>query len=330
MPTVNSELLTSANYALLSYGGITNTGNTTVTGGVIGAFPTASYTGWNPPGIATIDSAHAQQARIDGNAAFLYYQGLSATQAITTADLGTQSGGGAPTGHYFAGVYVSPSSIAISTPIVLDAQGNTNALFVFYSTASTVTQAIAGTISLAGGANANNVIWVVGSSWTSIGPGAVTVGNILAYASVTLGGGTLLGRALAVGGGNGAITIAAAETITVPSSSNVPGLYNVLGCVGLPNIQVELVPVRMVTGGSVNTQLLFTTSDALGNYAFQSVAPGSYQITAVDPTGVHVYRNRVAATVVNADLTDLNPVPALLNALYGSSRGQNVANSPLS
>lgn len=223
MPNVQTELGISANYALLSYAGITNTGNSVVTGGVIGAFPTASYTGWNPAGIATIDSADAQASRIAGAAAYTYYQGLGAAgTTLSTADMGTQSGGGAPTGTYYAGAYKSLSSLAITTPIILDAQGNSSALFVFYSTASTVTQAIAGTITLANGAQANNVIWVVGSSWTSIGPGAVTVGNILANTSITLGGGTLNGRALAVGGGNGAITISAAETITAPGFGPSP------------------------------------------------------------------------------------------------------------
>jgi hypothetical protein len=48
------------------------------------------------------------------------------------------------------------------------------------------------------------------------------VGTILAYASITLNGGTLNGRALAVGGGNGAVTIAAAEAITVSAGSGSP------------------------------------------------------------------------------------------------------------
>jgi hypothetical protein len=222
VPNVQTELGISANYALLSYAGITNTGSSVVTGGVIGAFPTASYTGWNPAGIATIDSANAQASRIAGAAAYTYYSGLSATQTLSTADMGTQTFGGAATGTYRKGVYVSGSSIAITTPIIIDAQGDPTALFVFYSTASTVTQQIAGTITLVNGAQPNNVIWVVGSSWTSIGPGAVTVGNILANTSITLGGGTLNGRALAVGGGNGAITIAAAETITVPGFGPPP------------------------------------------------------------------------------------------------------------
>lgn len=228
MPNVQTELLTSANYALLAYAGETNTGATLISGGNVGSFPTATQTGFTganfvPP--AAIDNANAQQARIDGNNAFLYYSGLPQTMALTTADIGVsgiQHSPGAPNGTYYTGVYVSASSIAISTAVTLDAQGDPNALFVFYSTASTITQAIAGTINLVNGAQANNVIWVVGSSWTSIGPGALTQGNILAFTSITLGGGTLNGRALAVGGGNGAITIAAAELITAPSFAPPP------------------------------------------------------------------------------------------------------------
>jgi hypothetical protein len=154
------------------------------------------------------------QNQSDLGAAITYYEGLSATQAITTADLGTQSGGGAATGTYRAGVYVSPSSIAINTPITLDAQGNPNALFVFYATASTITQQLAGTMTLVNGAQASNVVWVAGSSFTSVGA-ATTVGDILAQASVTLGGGTLVGRALA---STGAVAISSNCAISVPAA----------------------------------------------------------------------------------------------------------------
>ena len=61
------------------------------------------------------------------------------------------------------------------------------------------------------------VVWVVGSSWTTVGPGAVTVGNILAYTSVTLGGGSVNGRVLA---NNGAVTIATATTFQMPTGGS--------------------------------------------------------------------------------------------------------------
>ena len=220
---VTTQLGSAANYAVLAGAGITNTGNTVVLGGVIGSYPTQTVTGF-PPGVATIDEVDAQAAQAAALTAYNFYVAYSTgAQAITTADLGTQQGNGSGVnGTYRAGKYTSPSSIAITTPIIMDAQGNANALFVFYATGSTVTQAAAGTITLVNGAQANNVIWVVGSSWTTVGPGAVTVGNILANTSITLGGGTLNGRALAgIVTTSGAVTISTATAITVPGSFSV-------------------------------------------------------------------------------------------------------------
>jgi hypothetical protein len=159
-------------------------------------------------------------------AAIIALEALPQTAALTTADIGSsgiQGSAGAPAGTWYPGVYVSGSSIAISTPVTLDAQGNSNAVFVFYATASTITQAIAGTIILANGAQAGNVYWVNGSSWTSIGPGTVTIGNILAHTSITLGGGTLQGRALA---NIGSVTMSTTELITVPTASTVGAAVN--------------------------------------------------------------------------------------------------------
>lgn len=220
MPSVSQELLTAANYALLAYAGISNTGSTVVGGGNIGSFPTASITGF-PPGVVAppygiVNGPAANQARIDGNNALLYYQGLGPGTVLTNADMGTQNVGSG-NGVYPPGVYSSATSLAITTAITLSGSG----LYVFLA-ASTITQAIAGTITLANGATANNVIWVPGSSWTSIGPGGLTQGNILAFTSVTLGGGVLNGRALAVGGGNGAVTVSASEIISAPAVGTLP------------------------------------------------------------------------------------------------------------
>ena len=226
-----SPLASAAAMAILAYSAVTgSTGaGSTVSGGNIGISPdnASSVTNFPPstltaPGVFHYADAAAAQAQVDLAAALAYFEALPATGSLTTADLGTQSGGGAPTGHYYAGVYVSGSSIALSSPIVLDAQGNANAVFVFYATASAITQQAAGTITLANGAQANNVYWVNGSSFTSLA-GAATIGNILAHTSITLGGGTLNGRALA---NTGAVTMSTTEVITVPSSSGSAYNYN--------------------------------------------------------------------------------------------------------
>lgn len=238
---VTTELASAADYAILAYSGITNTGSTVIAGGNVGSYPTNSITpgAWTLTSPAAVVTATAQN-QTDLADAITYYEGLGGSgQVLTTADMGTQSGGGAPTGTYYAGNYYSGSSLAISTPIILDAQGNPDAVFVFYATASTITQAIAGTITLANGAQAANVVWVCGSSWTSIGPGAVTVGNILAHMSITLGGGTLTGRALA---NTGAVTISTAETITVPAGGLVP--ISVTGY-AIPQYQFAVITIEV-------------------------------------------------------------------------------------
>jgi hypothetical protein len=207
-------------FAILGASTVTNSGSSVVAGGDVGLYPGTSITGF-PPGVITppaseqVDTPLAVAAQAAASSAFTYFQGLATTQAITTADLGTQSGGGAPTGHYYAGKYTSPSSIALTTSITLDAQGNPNAVFIFYATASTITQALAASVNLINGAQAANVVWLAGSSFTSVGA-ANSVGTILAEASVTLGGGTLSGRAIAL---TAAVSLSTATAVTNTSSA---------------------------------------------------------------------------------------------------------------
>ena len=213
---VTTHLGTAANYALLAYSGITNTGSSVITGGNIGSAPTpgpqAGFTFTSP---AVIDNANAGAARTAGNAAFAYFSALVPTQT-GLANLSTNNGGGG-VGVYHAGNYFG-GALDIPTSITLDAQGDTNAVFVFVSASTTILESGASVL-LVNGAQAANVVWCVGSSFTQIGNNNTMVGVILAYTSITLDGGTLNGRALAVGGGNGAVTIAAAEAITATAGS---------------------------------------------------------------------------------------------------------------
>jgi hypothetical protein len=212
---VTPHLGSAAQYALLGTT-ITNSdgAGTVISGGNISG-TTITPAGWTLTPPTSVSTPVSSAALTDLGTAITYFGGLTAA-AITTADLGTQ-GNGANAHTFIAGVYKSPSSINIATSIVLDAQDNPNAMFVFIATASTVTQASGTSITLVNGAQAANVVWVVGSSWTSITP-STTVGNILAVASITLGGGTLNGRALA----NAAITLAAAGTIVAAPPAALP------------------------------------------------------------------------------------------------------------
>jgi hypothetical protein len=96
--------------------------------------------------------------------------------------------------------------------LTLDAGGDPSAVFVFQMPASTLTLTAPSSVVLAGGAQASNVFWQVGTSATIAG-GCILEGSILANTTITLAAGaTVNGRALA-----GAITTTGAVTM----SSNI-------------------------------------------------------------------------------------------------------------
>jgi len=244
-----SQLGTAANYALLAYSGITNTGANVITGGNIGSSSVpATLSGMTLTPPAVIDNADAGAARTAGSAAYTYYTGLTfTTLSASSVDLSTS--GVSSSNVYHAGNYKAGTSMTMSTGIVLDAQGNQNALFVFWA-GSTVDVPSGQSMTLINGAQAENVIWCVGSSFSQSGVAGQIVGNILAYASITFAGTpTLLGRALAVGGGNGDVTFAAGGSVTVPVPV-VPATTTYYGnftsAVGTPP------PPYIVTSGATN------------------------------------------------------------------------------
>ena len=208
----------SANYAILATAGITNSGSTVIAGGNIGSDPTATETGF-PPGAfvapAAIDNADAAAALVAANAAYTYFAGLTFTSLGGVVDLSTS--GVAGSNRYTPGNYSATSSMAMSTGIVLDAQGNPNAQFVFKAV-STVNLASNQSVTLINGADPANVVWLVGSAFTSVAPSTM-VGNILAVSAITLGGGVLNGRAFTITAGP--VTISTATAITASAGSGV-------------------------------------------------------------------------------------------------------------
>jgi len=183
-------------FSVLAGSTITNTGSTTITGDV-GISPGTAITGF-PPGLTsgTIDLA-------DGAAA-------QAQAALTAGylDAAGRAGGATVAGDLVgktltAGVYKSTSSLENSGDFTLDAQGNSDAVFIF-QIASTLTTGSGSHVILANGASACNVFWQVGSSAT-LGTNSIFKGNILALTSITVTTGVNInGRVLAR---NGAVTL---------------------------------------------------------------------------------------------------------------------------
>jgi ice-binding like protein len=197
-------------FAVLAASTVTNTGATTINGD-LGLWPGTSVTGF-PPGDmnGTMYAAEAAAQHAQASLAIAYNDaaGRTAGRIGVAGDLGGQT--------FRPGLYASTSTIMITGDLMLDANGNPNAVWIF-QVGSALTVATGGRVVLIGGARASNVFWQVGSSAT-LGTYSALKGTIMAYASITIAtGATLDGRALAK---NAAVTLDT-NTVTKQYSSIV-------------------------------------------------------------------------------------------------------------
>jgi hypothetical protein len=198
---------------------ITNTGAATMINGDVSLEPGTSN-GLLPVqvnGQIHINDSVSHQAGIDLLTAYNYAKGLAPGTTITGgADLGGLNPGGLGVGVFPPGTYTSGSTMLVSAPLVLDAQGNANAVWVFQIGSSLTTNTPLGNVSLRNGAQAKNVFWVPTAAAT-VGVGTTFYGTILAGGNVTgQTGATINGRILA--GAIGAGTVALdTNTVNVPA-----------------------------------------------------------------------------------------------------------------
>jgi len=117
----------------------------------------------------------------------------------------------------YPGLYESGSTIEISPGgfLYLDAQGDSNAVFIIRSATSITTQATSAVV-LTKGARAANVYWTAGSTLT-LGVDSIMKGTVIAGTAMTLQSrANLEGRALNQGAAAAAITIDA-SVVTLPT-----------------------------------------------------------------------------------------------------------------
>jgi hypothetical protein len=194
---VAPDLGSAASFVALASSTLTNTGPGVFVGDV-GVSPGTSVTGF-PPGTVRNGTIYEggpvpAQAQIDANSAYNNLAGQTCNVDLTGQDLGGMT--------LTPDVYCFDTSAQLTGDLVLDAQGDPLAVWVFQM-GSTLTTASASTVAVINGGQAVNVFWQVGSSAT-VGTGTRFNGNILADANITLDtGASLIGRALAL---NGAVT----------------------------------------------------------------------------------------------------------------------------
>jgi hypothetical protein len=214
------DLGNTAHFAVLSYAGVTNTGNSVITGD-IGVAPGTSVTGFIPitsggPGkvIGTIYTptkvctaknciTRTNDIAALGESSLLVAYNDAAARPAGPSEIG-DIGGLTLT----PGVYTSTSGMEISGTLTLSGKG----VYIFQM-ASGLTVDSNSKVVLAGGAQAANVFWQVGSS-AALGTYSEFEGTILADTSVTIAtGASVNGRALAL---NGDVTLED-NAVTIPA-----------------------------------------------------------------------------------------------------------------
>ncbi|MCX5633772.1 MAG: ice-binding family protein [Phycisphaerae bacterium] len=205
----------ATNFAVLGGSGVTCAGTGALITGDVGSSPTQTVDGITASMVtgnlylAGESPTLKAQAHADANLAYGILKAMTGAQDLTGLDLGGRT---LNQGVY---KYTSTANWTAGT-LTLDGQSNPNAQWVF-QIGTGLTTPEGAIVSLINGASASNVFWQVGSSAT-IGGTNTFAGTILADQSITLGGGTLTGRALAI---NALVSIPTMTTINIPEPATI-------------------------------------------------------------------------------------------------------------
>jgi hypothetical protein len=224
-------------------GAIGNTGTTTITGDI--GSNVGAISGFAAPSVVngTIYAADAvtNSASADLLAAYTQLNNTTATNTSHTASFGNGE-------TLTAGVYVLSNAGTIDGTLILDAQGNTNALFIF-KTGGALSSGAEAKVILINGAKAKHVFWVAEGAIalaTMTSMNGVLIAN---NGAVSLAAGcSLIGRMYST---TGAIAVDASSVVIVENSNGLVISSNQTIC---PGTQPDNLILSGNTGSIVKWQ----------------------------------------------------------------------------
>jgi len=328
-PSASPSLLgTAATYAVLGDTGVANTGFTILTGDLGNVAPT-SITGFPPgtyTGILHSGDSAAAQAHTDATTAAIALQAMGPGTDISSTDL---NGFVATPGVYSA---IAAGTWTATGNLTLNGAGTYVFLF-----GTALTMGANCNVVLTGGATADNVYFVTGTTFT-FGANDTVNGTILAGTSITFASNSVLhGRALTYGPSGTTVAFPSAGTVVVPAGGITPGLlvppstYTTNGALGYWTMLVPTTstlqaifdtgsPIKIVNALQGATPLAgfvtFTNGSATvtgSGTSFLSLSVGD-QIT--DPNGIYLGTIELIADNTHLTLASLWAGPTEVITAY--------------
>jgi hypothetical protein len=347
-----------SNYALYtSYGAVSNTGTSGINGN-IGTDGGGTITGYVASSIVigTYQTANAAaaKAKIDLDSAYIKLMALSNTNSSHAAAFGSVAAGGETIN---AGVYFINGAGSLLGTLILDAQNNTNAIFVF-KFAGAFSVAAQSKMILSNGARRCNVFFIGGAGVAtgaiSIGAGSVLKGTFLSHDGACGSGADLFlaGRQLSTGGAIVTYTGIIYNNPECVTSTPVGGplpieLLSLTSKCNNQNVELKWVTASEINNDyfsiersidGINWQLV-TKVDGAGNstliknYSYTDVRQHNdisyYRLKQTDFDGQFEYSAIIAIEKCEEDISELaiypNPANGILNLSYEGNKSQIIS-----
>lgn len=268
----------------------------------------------------SVVSIGTAQAVIDLKAAYDQLMALPVTNTAHTPAFGSGE-------TVYPGVYFIPGAASVAGTLILDAQGNSNALFVF-KTGGAMAAGAATIIVLANGAEARNVFWVSEGS-PSVGAGSTMKGTMIGHngAASMAATGSLEGRLLTI---LGAVTFGPGTAIIPTGISPInlgvlasfalytnngavsnTAISNITGNVGTNSGAISGFEIATVNGNfytnatpvansSTSTQTVINDTKTLATFSIYQngvIIPSSIKILISDASAANISLQAIATII---------------------------------